>query len=109
MRLALIISFFFVSLFSFSQKWLNVKANSGDNRILLLKKYSISDQCSKDKFLILNQMNSADFLIKGKVYKLPIKEFDYNGKSIRSTISISNYNKNRKLQKIISYLFNIVK
>lgn len=98
MRLALIISFFFVSLFSFSQKWLNVKANSGDNRILLLKKYSISDQCSKDKFLILNQMNSADFLIKGKVYKLPIKEFDYNGKSIRSTISISNYNQAKSIQ-----------
>ena len=77
---------------------MNVKASSGDNRILLLKKYSISDQCSKDKFLMLNQMNSADFLIKGKAYKLPIKEYNYNGKSIRSTISISNYNQAKRIQ-----------
>ena len=98
MRLFLLITLFLVSLRSVSQKWINVKANSGDNRILLLKKYSISDQCSKDKFLKLNTLNSDDFLIKGKSYKLPVKEYDYNGKSIRSTINISNYNQAKRIQ-----------
>jgi len=98
MRIFLLISLYLFSLFSFSQKWINVKANSGDNRILLLKKYFISDQCSKDKFLNLNTLNSDDFLIKGKFYILPIREFDYNGKSIRSTIGISNYNQAKSIQ-----------
>jgi len=98
MRLFLLIALYLVSLCSVSQKWINVKANSGDNRILLLKKYSISDQCSKDKFLKLNTLNSDDFLIKGKSYKLPVKEYDYNGKSIRSTINISNYNQAKRIQ-----------
>ena len=63
-----------------AQNWLTVKAKSGDNRILLLKQYSISDECSKNKFLELNLLKSEDFLIKGKSYKLPIKVYTYNGK-----------------------------
>ncbi len=81
-----------------AQNWLTVKAKSGDNRILLLKQYSISDECSKNKFLELNLLKSEDFLIKGKSYKLPIKVYTYNGKSIRSTIGISDYNQAKSIQ-----------
>lgn len=88
----------FTSSISFAQNWLTVKAKSGDNRILLLKKYSISDQCSKNKFLELNALKSKDFLIKGKAYKLPIKVYKYNGTSIRSTIGIENYNQAKSIQ-----------
>ena len=95
MRLLLTI-LIFTSSISFAQNWLTVKAKSGDNRILLLKKYSISDQCSKNKFLELNALKSEDFLIKGKAYKLPIKVYKYNGKSIRSTIGIKNYNQAKR-------------
>ena len=97
MRLLLTI-LVFTSYSSFSQNWLTVKAKSGDNRILLLKKYSISDECSKNKFLELNVLKSEDFLIKGKAYKLPIKVYSYNGKSIRSTIGIANYNQAKSIQ-----------
>ncbi len=90
--------FIFTSSISFAQNWLTVKANSGDNRILLLKKYSISDECSKNKFLELNLLTSEDFLIMGKAYKLPIKVYKYNGKSIRSTIGIRNYNQAKRIQ-----------
>lgn len=82
----------------FAQKWLQVKAKSGDTRIILLKKHKLTDQCSKDKFLELNKMNSKDFLIKGKAYKMPVKVYAYNGKSIRTTIGISNYDQARALQ-----------
>ena len=88
----------FTSSISFAQNWLTVKAQSGDNRILLLKKYSITDECSKKKFLELNILKSEDFLIKGKAYKLPIKVYRYNGKSIRSTIGITNYNQAKSIQ-----------
>ena len=82
-----------------AQKWLTVLAKSGDNRILLLKKYNLSDQCSKDKFLALNSMTEQQYLIKGKSYKLPIQIYKYNGKSIRGTIGISNYDQAKSIQK----------
>ncbi len=81
-----------------AQKWLTVLAKSGDNRILLLKKYNLSDQCSKDKFLALNSMTEQQYLIKGKSYKLPIQIYKYNGKSIRGTIGISNYDQAKSIQ-----------
>ena len=98
MRFLIILLVFFSSSL-FAQNWLSVKAASGDNRILLLKKYAITDQCSKDKFLALNSMKSEDFLIEGKVYKLPIKVYTYNGKSIRTTIGITDYDQAKSIQK----------
>lgn len=94
----LIVLLIFLSSTIFAQNWLNVKAKAGDNRILLLKKYSIPDQCSKDKFLALNSLKADDFLIKGKSYKLPIKVYTYNGKSIRTTISITDYDQAKSIQ-----------
>ena len=84
---------------SFAQDWLQIKAKSGDTRIVLLKRYKLTDQCSKDKFLALNKMKSNDFLIKGKTYKMPVKVYSYNGKSIRTTIGISNYDQAKGIQK----------
>ena len=46
----------------------------------------------------LNVLKSEDFLIKGKAYKLPIKVYSFNGKSIRSTIGITNYNQAKSIQ-----------
>ena len=97
MRLLLIL-LFSVQLVS-AQKWLTVSAKAGDNRILLLKKYNLSDQCSKDKFLVLNSITEHQYLIKGKSYKLPIQVNTYNGKSIRGTIGISNYDQAKSIQK----------
>ena len=88
----------FLSGASFAQNWLSVEAKTGDNRILLLKKYALSDQCSKDKFLALNSLKADDFLIKGKSYKLPIKVLKYNGRSIRTTIGISDYDQAKSIQ-----------
>lgn len=82
-----------------AQQWLEITAQSGDTRILLLKKYKLTDQCSKDQFLNLNNIKDADFLIKGKKYKMPIQVYTYNGQSIRSTIKITDYNQAKAIQK----------
>ena len=95
----LVVLLLFISSSLYAQNWLSVKAAAGDNRILLLKKYNITDQCSKDKFLSLNSLKSEDFLIKGKTYKLPIKVYTYNGKSIRTTIGITDYDQAKSVQK----------
>ncbi len=88
----------FISQFLFGQNWLSIKAGSGDTRILLLKKYRLTDQCSKDQFLLLNKLKEDDFLIKGKSYKMPVKVYTYNGKSIRTTIGISDYDQAKSIQ-----------
>lgn len=80
------------------QNWVNVVAKSGDNRIILLKKYQLTDQCSKTQFLALNGLKAEDFLIKGKSYKLPIKSYTYNRKSIRTTIGITDYDQAKAIQ-----------
>lgn len=82
-----------------AQQWLQITAKSGDTRILLLKKYRLTDQCSKEQFLSLNKIKSSDFLIKGKKYKMPIQVFEYNGKSIRSTAKIKDYDQAKSIQK----------
>lgn len=74
-----------------AQDWLQIKAQTGDTRILLLKKYMLTDACSKQKFLSLNHLKEKDFLIKGKIYKMPVQVYKYNGMSIRTTIGITNY------------------
>lgn len=81
----------FFSQFLGAQTWLKIKAGAGDNRILLLKRYQLTDECSKQKFLSLNKLKESDFLFKGKTYQLPVKVYNYNKKSIRSTIGITDY------------------
>ena len=93
-----VVLYILLAQFSFAQNWLQIKAKSGDTRIVLLKKYQLTDQCSKDQFLALNKMKSNDFLIKGKSYKMPVKVYSYNGKSIRTTIGISNYDQAKAIQ-----------
>lgn len=88
-----------LSQLSFGQSWLKITAKSGDNRIILLKRYRLTEQCSKEKFLLLNNLKANDFLIKGKTYKLPIQVYTYNGKSIRTTIGITDYNQAKSIQK----------
>ncbi len=94
-----LLSFLLLTQLSFGQSWLKITAKAGDNRIVLLKRYRLTDQCSKDKFLALNNLKANDFLIKGKSYKMPVQVYTYNGKSIRTTIGISDYDQAKSIQK----------
>lgn len=89
----------FLSQFSGAQTWLKIKAGTGDNRILLLKRYQLTDECSKQKFLSLNKLKESDFLFKGKTYQLPVQVYTYNKKSIRTTIGITDYDQAIAIQK----------
>ncbi len=79
-------------------------ARSGDGILTLLNRYELDEfDCNVDKFLELNNLNMKDQLLEGKVYKLPVMIYTYNGQSIRSTLGITdmevalriaNYNRN---------------
>lgn len=87
-------------------------AKPGDGIIVVLNRYELDEyECNLDKFLELNNLSKTDFLLEGKEYKLPVLIYQYNGKSIRSTLGIddmesakriANYNRvvlNRSLRK----------
>jgi N-acetylmuramoyl-L-alanine amidase len=89
-----------------------VEAKAGDGIIILLNRFELDEStCNVEKFLELNDLQKQSYLLEGKEYKLPILIYQYNGKSIRSTIGtedmekakrIANYNRlaqNRSLRK----------
>ena len=68
-----------------------VKAKSGDAISTLLSKYELSvHSCNTEKFYELNGIKRGAKLFAGKEYKLPIKVYKYNGKSIRSTLKMDD-------------------
>ncbi len=79
------------------------EAKQGDGITIMLSRYDLDKyDCNLDKFLELNNLKASDPLHEGKKYQLPVLIYHYNGKSIRSTLSIkdmetakriANYNK----------------
>lgn len=70
------------------------KALDGDGVFSLLRRYDlIAHPVNVQKFYELNGMQGDALLIKGRRYVLPIRIFKYDGKSIRSTIGIDDWDK----------------
>lgn len=74
-----------------SSNWLTVKAKRGDQIGSLLSKYHLQgSRCNRQQFYQLNRLSSSSHLYIGRTYKLPILRYQYNGRSIRSTLSRQN-------------------
>jgi N-acetylmuramoyl-L-alanine amidase len=77
-----------------------VNVQKGDGIQTLLSRYNLNhNNCNLDSFLSLNNLGPTDYLILEKKYKLPIKVYEYNGGTIRSTIGIDDYDKALRIQK----------
>lgn len=75
-----------------------VEARSGDGIIVLLNRYDLDEhECNLRKFLELNSLDKNDYLKAGLDYKLPILIYEYNGKSIRSTLGINDMEKAKRI------------
>lgn len=68
-----------------------VDVREGEGVYSLLRRYGLNDQTSIDKFYELNKLNPEAPLIVGKAYFLPVLVYQYDGKSIRSTIGIDDW------------------
>lgn len=67
-------------------------AKSGDGVYSLLRRYHLLDfPCNLERFYEINDLPSNAKLAKGREYLLPILLYNYNGRSIRSTIGIDNW------------------
>ena len=82
--------------FSFSKepslKFHKVTAAPGDGAYTLLRRYQLMQHdCNVKKFYELNALSDGQPLIKGRSYYLPVLLYQYNGKSIRSTLGIDDW------------------
>lgn len=67
-------------------------AEKGDGVYSLLRKFHLSSYaCNLENFYQINDISKKDHIIAGKKYKLPIKLYTYNDRSIRSTIGIDDW------------------
>jgi len=80
--------------------YLKVKAKKGDGVLSLLRRYDLNkESCNLEKFYALNSLTKGEELLRGKEYFIPVKIYSYNGKSIRSTISIDDFEKAVRIKK----------
>ncbi len=76
-----------------------VKALPGDGIISILRRYQLEQySCNFDQFYKLNKINRKSHLIVGKSYFLPIMIYEFNGKTIRSSVGIEDYNTALRIQ-----------
>ncbi|NND31437.1 MAG: N-acetylmuramoyl-L-alanine amidase [Saprospiraceae bacterium] len=81
-------------------RYFEVQAANGDGVITLLGRYHLSSEtCNVAEFYRLNALDSKDALYLGRTYKLPLLIYKYNGRSIRSTIGITDYAQAVRIQK----------
>ena len=77
-----------------------VAARSGDGIYSLLRRYELADHtCDINKFYELNQLKNNARLQVGKKYFIPVLLYNYNGKSIRSTVGIDSWQQAVGIQK----------
>lgn len=85
--------------------YLLVKAQNGDGVYSLLRSYHLLDDPRNiSQFYKLNKLAKNQELIIGKTYKLPILIYSYDGKTIRSSTGINDYQTAKAIDRYNAYL-----
>jgi N-acetylmuramoyl-L-alanine amidase len=96
--ITLIINFIFISGIAQQADYLEVKANPGEGAYALLARYELERSSNNiSRFKTINNLENLN-LHKDKNYKIPVKVYEYNGKSIRTTIGNNDYDNAVKIQ-----------
>ncbi len=71
--------------------YLSVKAKEGDGVFSLLRRYHLEDYgCNLDEFYSINRLKTNAELFSGKSYRIPILLFDFDGKSLKTSLNRSD-------------------
>lgn len=98
--------FLSVSLIGQEIDHLEIEAKAGDGILSILRRYDLSTQdCNIQAFHQINNLKINQGLIIGKSYLLPIYIYQYDGKSIRSTIDDNDWDKAVRIQKYNDQLY----
>lgn len=102
LRFFLILSSFAISYCAFAEDaaFLKVPALPGDGSISILRRYELEQySCNFEQFYKLNKITKKTALQVGKNYFLPILIYSFNGKTIRSSVGINDFDKALRIQK----------
>jgi N-acetylmuramoyl-L-alanine amidase len=81
-------------------EYYRVKAMSGDGIYSLLRRYELDQySCNFQEFYKLNNLSRKSHLLAGRTYYLPILIYSFNGKTIRSSIGINEWDLAVRIQK----------
>ncbi|MEM9886901.1 MAG: N-acetylmuramoyl-L-alanine amidase [Bacteroidota bacterium] len=76
-----------------------VQVMQGDGVYSLLRRYDLADfPCNVSKFYESNNLKKSAYLVKGRTYQIPVFVYRYDGKSIRTTLGISDWDKAVRIQ-----------
>ncbi|MEM6965992.1 MAG: N-acetylmuramoyl-L-alanine amidase [Bacteroidota bacterium] len=104
----LLITFIFSSSFISADqkpKFHQVVALAGDNIPTLLARYQLHEfRCNIDQFHKLNQTSEESKIKAGKKYKIPVFIYDYDGKSIRSTVGLDSWSQAVRIKQYNEFL-----
>lgn len=89
--LSLLIGLSFRVLAQNSPVHLTVPALTGDGVFTLLDRYGLRTDCNLAYFYRINGLSKGQGLRKGQEYQLPLLIYVYNGRSIRSTTGVDDY------------------
>jgi N-acetylmuramoyl-L-alanine amidase len=84
--------------------YLTITAKSGQGVYGLLRYKLLDNSDNLALFYKINKIEKNAELIKNRQYKLPITVHSYDGKSIRSSIGISDYNKAKRIEQYNEFL-----
>ncbi len=90
--------------FAQERSYLEVKARSGDGVYSLLRQYRVNTPCNLSLFYKLNKLTSKSGLKLNKTYKLPIYVYEYDEKSIRTTIGVQDRPLAERIQAYNEYM-----
>jgi N-acetylmuramoyl-L-alanine amidase len=96
-----LISFLFLTLSAKAEeKFFQTQALPGDGVFSLLRRYGLDNySCNHSKFYQLNGLKKDASLKIGNTYQLPILIYKYNGKTIRSSVGISDWNTAKNIER----------
>lgn len=81
------------------EAYFKVAALPGDGSISILRRYQLEQHsCNFEQFYKLNKINKKTALVIGKEYALPILIYSYNGKNIRSSLGINDFDSALRIQ-----------
>ena len=88
--------------FSVETKYLTTKPKKGEGILSILARYDLpQDTLNINKFKEINKgkFSKSGDLLKDKIYNLPVIIYKFDGKSIRTTLGIKDYNLAKEIEK----------
>lgn len=81
-----------LALWTTPPSYLEIKASPGDDVTKILERYGLEAYaCNIDHFFKINGLKEDYRLRSGATYKLPVEIVSYNGKSIRTTLGLNDW------------------